>query len=276
VKNSVKTMVACVGLTACATGAFAQAGGTIDDGNMRFRISAAPATPTSTTEITMDLLANQPAAGSANPDHGFANWWYFRREGETRESAFNSGGGGATSSFTGNVGSMTQFYSGFRADIQWEVFSTGAGQGFMRSTMTITNQGETPLNISLFNYADLDLNGTFGNDRAVQTGPEGMRVFDGGTYTADFSGIGADAYQVGTYPGIFNLLTDGDVDNLNNSGLPFGGASGADFTAAFQWNISIDAGFSRSVVSTIALVPTPGAAAALGLGGLVALRRRRA
>lgn len=276
-KMNAKVLVAACGVAVISAGAMAQTGGTINDANMRFRISNAPTSPTSTTEITADLFANQPVAGAQNPDHAFANWWYFREAGATRESAFNSGqGAGATSAFSGNVGSMTQFYPNFRADIQWEVFSTGAGQGFMRSTMTITNTTNAPLDISLFNYADLDLNGSFGNDRAVQTSPNSMQVFDGGQYVADFSAIGSDAFQVGVYPSVFNALTDTGVTNLNNTVLPFGGATGADFTGAFQWNVSIDAGFSRSVVSTISLIPTPGAAAVLGLGGLVGMRRRRA
>lgn len=273
--KSVATL-AVVGLSASA--AMAQPGGTINDNNMRFTIGAAPVSGTAGGVPSGDLFANQPvAAGAANPDHAFETWWWFREAGGTRELAMNSSGGGAVSSFANNRGSMTQFYANFRADLAFEVISTGPGQGLLRSTLTITNLTASALEISLFNYADLDLNDTAANDRAVLSAPNLMRISDStGPYVAEFSGVGADAYQVGSWPSLRSLLINAGVDNFNGTGLPFGGAGGGDFTAGFQWNVSIDAGFSRSVVSTISFVPTPGAAALLGLGVLAAGRRRRA
>lgn len=268
--------VAVAGLSiGLASVAMAQPGGTITDNNMRFTIGSAPTTGTATSVPAIDLFANDPVTpGAANPDHGFESWWWFREAGGTRELAFNSAGAGAVSSFSGNRGSMTQFYTNFRADLEWEVFSTGPGQGFVRSTLTVTNLTNSPLDLSLFNYADLDLNDTASNDVAVLSAPDFIRISDStGPYQVAYSGVGADSYQVSAWPSLRGQLTNLSVDNLSNSVLPFGPG---DFTGAFQWNVSVDALFSRSVVSTISFVPTPGAMALLGLGGLIAGRRRRA
>lgn len=275
-KYSALIVTAVAGLTAAA--AVAQPGGTVSQGNMFFQIGSAPVSPLATSGPGTTLRANDPVApGVNNPNHNFEAWWWYRVAGETRESAFNSGQGtGETSSFSGNAGSMTQFYSGFRADMQWEVFATGPGSGYMQTTLTITNTGNSVLDISLFNYADIDLNNTAGNDQASLLANNDIFLTDAtGPYVATYSGVGSDGYAAQPFAALRTRLTNNVVDNLGNTGLPFGAG---DFTGGFQWDVSIDPGFSRSVVATISLVliPTPGAAALLAVGGLMATRRRRA
>lgn len=275
-KNSAIIISAVAGL--CATAALAQPGGSISQNNMFFQIGAAPTSPLASAGPSTTLRGNDPVApGVNNPNHNFEAWWWYRVAGETRESAFNSGQGtGETSSFSGNAGSMTQFYPGFRADMQWEVFSTGAGSGYMQTTLTITNTGTDTLNISLFNYADIDLNNTAGNDQASLLANNDIFITDStGPYEATYSGVGSDGYAAQPFAALRSRLTNGLIDNLGNTGLPFGPG---DFTGGFQWDVAIDPFFSRSVVATISLVlvPTPGTAALLIGGGLLASRRRRA
>lgn len=271
-KNAI--LVAAVGLTASV--AMAQPGGTLTNDNMRFTIGSAPASASTLTAPSAIIFANNPVAGAMNPDHGFSNWWWFRRASDTREWALNSSGGGATSNFSGNSGTMTQFYGDFRADLAYETVSTGPGRGFVRSTLTVTNLTNVPLNLSLFNYADLDLNNVSVNNSATLLAPNLIRVSNStGPYSAEYSGAGADFFKAGGTGSVIDLLTNSGVNDFDNSGLPFGGVIGGDFTAGFQWNLEVGPLFSRSVVSTISLVPTPGAMALLGLAGLMVGRRRR-
>ena len=53
------------------------------------------------------------------------------------------------------------------------------------------------------------------------------------------------AFQLEAWPAIRDLLSDAALDDLNDSGLPFGPD---DFTAGMQWNsITIDPGASASL-----------------------------
>lgn len=275
-KYSALIVTAVAGLSAAV--AVAQPGGSVSQGNMFFEIGTAPTSPTTLFGPGTTLRANDPVApGVNNPDHNYESWWWYRVAGQTRESAFNSGQGpGATSTFSGNAGSMTQFYTGFRADMQWEVFATGPGSGYMQTTLTITNTGSSVLDISLFNYTDIDLNNSAGDDVATLLSSNDIVVTDStGPYVATYSGVGSDGYAAQPFSALRGRLTDSLVDNLGNTGLPF---AAGDFTGGFQWDVSIDPGFSRSVVATISLVliPSPGTVALLAVGGLMATRRRRA
>lgn len=254
-------------LTAAGIAA-AQTGATISDGNAVFRIGNAPTTATSTGPT-----ADFRVTGPAGTDHVFQNWWWYRLAGDTRESTFNSSGGGATSNFVANFGQMTQFYPSFRADLTWLVESTGADAGFVRSTVSITNTTSSNITINMFNYFDADMSGTVGGDSAILAAPNLMEVVDGTTgVTGQYSAVGADAYQVTAFAVLRGLLANSSVDNLNNSGLPFGPG---DFTGGFQWvDIVIEPGFTRSFVSTVS-IPTPGSVALLALAGLAAAARRR-
>lgn len=261
-------VVSSLTVLAAAGAAFAQAGGTITDGNAVFRISTAPTTGTGTGPT-----ADFRVTGAAGTDHVFQNWWWFRLSGDTRETTFNSSGGGATSSYAGNFGQMTQFYPSFRADMTWLVESTGASAGFVRSTMSITNTTSSNITINMFNYFDADMSGTAGGDTATLAAPNLIEVIDGTTgVTGQYSAVGADAYQVTAFAVLRGLLANTAVDNLNNSGLPFGPG---DFTGGYQWtDIVIEPGFTRSFVSTVS-IPTPGSLALLALAGLAAGARRR-
>lgn len=248
-----------------AAAALAQSGGTITDGNASFTIGDASTVPTSTgpnASFSVD---------GGTTDHVFQNWWWYRLSTDTRENAFNSGAGvGETSSFVGNTGMMQQFYPSFRADLTWEVESTGASTGFFTSRVTITNTSTSTISINLFNYMDVDMNGTAGGDSASLIAPNLIEISD--TVVSQYSGFDATNYQVTTFATLRGALTDSDEDNFNNTGLPFGPG---DFTGGFQWaNIPVDPGFARSVTITYA-IPAPASLAVLGLGVLATSRRRR-
>lgn len=261
-----------IALLAAAGTAFGQAGGTIISGNTSLTIGAAPTSPTATAEPSANFITT----GAGGTDHVFGNWWWYRLAGDNREFALNSSGGGATSSFAGSIGTMTQFYPSFRADITWEVQDTGSQFGYFTSTVAITNTTGSPITIDLFHYLDADFNGTAATDSASLVAPGLIRITDSAAPTiyGEYSAVNADNYQVGAFSTVRQLLTNTTVNNFNNSGLPFGPA---DFTGGFQWSgITISPGSTRAVTVSFAVVPAPASIALLGLGGLIAGRRRRA
>jgi hypothetical protein len=87
-------------------------------------------------------------------------------------------------------------------------------------------------------------------------------------------GYGAGAYQVTPWRALLQSLTDGNVDDLDNSGLPFGPA---DFTGAFQWSTTIGVSQSETFLTqfgsnapllpiSASAIPEPRTALLVGLG----------
>ena len=87
-------------------------------------------------------------------------------------------------------------------------------------------------------------------------------------------GYGADAYQVTPWRALLQDLTDGNVDDLDNSGLPFGPA---DLTGALQWSTTIGVSQSKTFLTqfgsnapflpiSASAIPEPRTALLVGLG----------
>jgi hypothetical protein len=166
----------------------------------------------------------------------------------------------------------------FDARLAFEVIESGPGQGNVFQNLTVRNTGPTDLVIDLFHYSDLDLSGSFRDDFATLVpNVDGIEIaISDATSTAPLMGYGADAFQVTTYGSLLRDLTDGRVDDLDDSGLDFGGRRGADFTAAFQWQAVIGVGEQRSFLTQFGsdaplLDPSMSAVPELGSGLLAAL-----
>lgn len=265
------SLLSVAGVLGSAAMAFGQPGGSISQSNMFFSIGAAPSSGTIGGAAVPE--ANLRANGPIGIDHAYQSWWWYRMEGDTREYALNDSGGGATQNISPpNRLIMTQNYASFRSNVDWEVVSTGSATGFLRSTLTITNTSSSRITINLFNYLDIDLNNTASDDSAFQTAPNQVRIVDStGPYIASYEASGAGFRQFGSFPDVRDALTNNSVDDLVG-GLPFGPGN---FTGAFQWSITVDPGFSRSVIATVSLVPGPGALGLMAAGGLLIARRRR-
>lgn len=96
-------------------------------------------------------------------------------------------------------------------------------------------------------------------------------------------GYGATAYQVTPWRTLLGDLTDGNVDDFDDSGLPFGPA---DFTGGFQWSTTITPDSRESFLTQFAsnaplllrgasAIPEPSSALLAGLGFLVLGLRSR-
>ncbi len=165
-----------------------------------------------------------------------AGWWY-RIAGDGAESFFPlpdvQAYTGATATLTWNdVDSR-----GFSARKVLTVVDVGGPSGYVDTVLTLTNQTGAPLAIDVFHMLDVQLAGTLTNDLATLVTPNAhIRVTDpSNTQTCEYRGIGAGAFLVraGGLGDVGSELSDGDLDDFNNSGLPFGPG---DLTAGFQWS----------------------------------------
>jgi hypothetical protein len=255
---------------------------TLNHGNALFA-DTAPVATTSTAfggagSNTTDVFRPE---GGATLNHLFESGWSWRINGvDTREFAFSQAGmveaGSGTPVATRTYASLAG--GAFSAAFTYSLTDGGAaGQALVSQSLFITNTSGASLNIALFQYSDFDVNGSAGTDNAVWLNQPNniMQITDGPSF-AQYQGIGASASQVTAWPTLRGLLTNGVVNDLNNTGLPFGPG---DFSGAFQWNLVLAPGASATVVALLAVnqaVPGPGALALLGLAGLMGSRRRRA
>lgn len=269
-----------IALTGFAGAAVAQnTGAVLTDNGATYRIGGS-ATATLPTVVgsagpTMDLFK----PNTSTPDHLFSDWWWYRTNTDTRENAINSAQSRTL------IGTNIAEYgynlsSGLTGTLRYEV--TGQPNSIANAvrvdqSWTIRNPSSVDVELNMFHYIDWDLSGTTSDTATLTTPNERMLVRDaGGTQKgADWWGVGANAYQVTPFATVRGLLTNTTIDNLNNTGLPFGPG---DFTGAFQWRMIVPAGGQVSIFSSYALndeaIPTPGALALLGLAGLAARRRR--
>lgn len=165
----------------------------------------------------------------------------------------------------------------FRTTFTLRGGSPGSGTADLAETIRISNTGNAPVSLSFFQYVDFDLGGTPSGDFGqINLGPtvsasqnDGAGSFISETVVAP----SPNGWQIGTFPSIVNLFGNGAIDNLNNFAGPIGPT---DVTWAFQWNITVNPGSSFIISKDkLIFIPTPGTAALLGLGGLLATRRRR-
>lgn len=214
----------------------------------------------------------------------FQQWFWFRYAGDASERGIN------TLALTGSAVSDTNPFVDNRPDrlrLQYTDAGTGlqiapswtlrggtagSGNAGVNEEIRITNNGQTRIQLSFFQYSDFDINGTAGGDSVVITGGNTAEQFDGVYGSAETVVTPAPfAYQAGNWPSIINSLTDGAVTNLNNNAGPVLG----DCSWAFQWEFDIAPGDSVLISKVKNITPAPGALALLGLGGLIAGRRRR-
>jgi hypothetical protein len=165
----------------------------------------------------------------------------------------------------------------FRIDITY-VLTGGETTFDIAQIVRVTNIGTSSLAFRLFQYNDFDLNDTPNNDTAERLNSSQMMQTDGDV-ALNIVNEGATPVPTRSQLGalFFSNLTSNvgyNLDTLagNNIGETFTG----DAAFGFQWNTNIGAGQSFTIsTDTIAAVPEPGTMAALGLGAIALLRRRK-
>lgn len=254
--------------------------GTIVDGSVTFGY-------TNDFNTTRGNTVDTQFVGAATGDLTWESWWFFRVSGDGRETAFAAPD---AESYVGSLGRLDWADPGaaglFSAALDLEVLDTGVGMGNLFQNLRITNTGISDLTIDIFHYTDLDVGNSFGADTATlvpNASAIEISVLDG-TDSAPIIAYGADAYRVTGWNRVLRDLTDRNVDNLDNSGLPF---APGDFTVAFQWSRTIGAGTTESFLTqfgsnapllppSASAIPEPGTALLSGLGLMLLAGCRRA
>lgn len=207
--------------------------------------------------------------GFGNPDHMNRAWWWYRVDGQTRETAFNN----ATSwSYSGALARLEFSTAEFDAVMQFRVIGVRDGFGVLTQTVSILNRTDRRISVNLFNFNNLAVGGTSGDDQANLIAMNTIRVDDGmGTgWRAAYEGT--EVYDVtdGAVDVLGNL-TDVNVNSLGNRGLPPAGA--LNFQGAYQWAFSLGVNEAATASATVTITPTPGTAT-LAFAGLALADRK--
>lgn len=261
IRKSIPVIVA----VAFAAPALAQvgSGGTITNGSTTFTLNDYLG-----DEFGAGTTADLRVGGPGNPDHLFQAGWWYRVAGDNREHTFANANDW---SWANNRGRQEYSLTDFNATVQYTVTGVRDGLGFLTMTLTIYNTSANNLTINVFNYLDLDMFETAGDDSAVLGSVNIIRVTDGASaWRANYEGT--NSYQVASFDNLRQRLTDPNPDDFDNTGLPFGPG---DWTGGFQWEFTLTPNSAATASATVTIVPTPGALGLLGLGMLATLRRRR-
>lgn len=186
--------------------------------------------------------------------------------------------------------SATQFGPRF-LDVAWQnaslgftvqtsfLLSGGATTFDMAEVTRVTNTGNNTLNFRLFQYNDFDLNNTLGDDTVTRLNSSQIMQQDG-ALTLNMVNQGATPIpgfsQLGPVSSFVPMISINgyNLDTLAGNGI------GQNFTGdaayGFQWNFNLAPGQSFTIsTDKVAAVPEPATMAALGLGALALVRRRR-
>lgn len=228
-------------LLALSSSLFAQ--GSVSDGGWTFEINSFDAAPRG--DVSSDLFRPD---GTENV---FEVGFYYRTDTDTRELGL---GVPDSQTYVGNQVVLTYNDVGnlglFSAEVTITLNAATQLSADLDTSVVMTNLGTVPQTVDFYFYLDADLNGSIGGDSAELLSPTSMRIVDP-LAEATYSSPGADAYQVTPFAALLNALNDGDVDDLDNTGLPFGPG---DFTGAFQFDdAALGAGASTTFTNSLAL-----------------------
>ena len=269
-----KRHLACLPVLAgLGAGAPALGQGTISDGDAVYE----------NNDFSPAGVADWWTDGTGSSDHLYRNAWFYRVVGDPSQTLVHYDAGGIGEgpdfeSYTGNTATIGWVQSAIDLELNIKVFDgPGLGQSQLLQVMEITNTGQSAVDVALFNFVDLDVGGTAGGDSGIIDGTGTlMTIEDDGGDVVEWLGVGADAWEIRSFNGLFVDLDGTEPYDLDNSGSPFGSG---DFTGAFQWNLTIAPDSSVRItagggVNTPA-IPAPGALALLGLAVPFARRSRR-
>lgn len=235
-------------LALVGTGA-AQSPITIQDRNAIFQYSVYP---TSTTDT-----GGTAAFNTSFTDHLAFSWWYYHVAGDATGSAFNTSNGQMTASLSSDRRSATFEWlnadgRNFAARMVNCVYSTGSTTGVSAQALTVTNNTGAPLTITVYAYADIDIDGISSDDTATQIPnlPAGQtRVSDPGLNSMYFMGHAYARWEAALWPTLRDAILTG-AHQLANAQLPL---NMQDYSGAFSWTVTIPPSGSETMHALLSI-----------------------
>ncbi len=228
---------------------------------------------TSTFDIRM---LNLPG----NPRLAMQNIWAYRIEGvDTRERLFTVNQQTSTPTRLSTLFNITGpgGITGTALLVQYLTQFVG-DRAALEQVMYVRNTGSVPFQVQIFNYMDLDPNGS--TDHAASGAFSGFVMSDGPN-TLNWGGFGPAVIEADPYGGpgwVRDKLGDGNIDNLDNTGVPMMG----NFTGAMQWTVNVPLVSQvgvRSLTSSVGIntapIPAPGTMGVACAALMIGVRRRR-
>lgn len=229
---------------------------------------------------------NLRLTGATGTDHLSKNAWYYRTQQSNQNRVFLNGlvstlGGNVTESAAGDT--HTQKFNNasdngtdnFSALFTTKIFNLGANTAVVYTTLTIKNNATSTRSLQIFNLVDFDLLGLATGDTVSYDATQQANKFTDTGITGWHKGFNATGREANTSSALRNTRLNGGSANLNGASGPTTG----DVASAFQWNLTLAAGEETTVSAAFSLntlaIPAPGSLALMGLGALVAGRRRR-
>jgi hypothetical protein len=213
-------------------------------------------------------------------DH-LAKQWFWFRIGNTSEQGLHTmalnnviesdvNGDGKKDSVT-----LTYVQSGLTVTLRLVLGGgeVGTYSSSLGESITIKNTSGQAIDLSFFQFADFDLNGSAG-DQYVEISNYNTAVHSdaaGFTVSETVSTPAASRFQAGSASMLEGILNDGNVDNLDNTAT----AGPGNVAWAFQWDVTLANNGQLLISKNKSIVPEPMTAAMLGIGLVAGLARRR-
>lgn len=259
-----------------ATAALAQpgTGATINDGQSSFTIGDSP-TSASAAAPSAFLRIDGPASATQLSN----SWWFFRVDGVDMREQTVANAVLPPVNVSADRFRLNYNYGTFRVTLEWQIsYSAATNVTRLVQTMTVLNVSGDTLDFNAFNYNRINVGGNTGNDTANATGSNTILFQDAAFPGLNLTYQATEDFRVTTAAapgGTLDLLTNNAINNLSPGGGVLSAGPG-DLDVASQWATELQPFAPVTFSATITIIPTPGAAALLGLGGLLAARRRRA
>lgn len=152
----------------------------------------------------------------------------------------------------------------------------GDGQSGIGEMIRIENVSDELLDLHFFQYCDLDLTGTAGDDTVQITGDTALNTATQTDASASFSETAAvwvpGKVEVSAAGATLSHLNDDQPSELNGVVGPIGPD---DVAWAFQWDFAIAEGSARTFSKNKSVIPEPASLCLLALGSLLVVARRR-
>lgn len=222
-------------------------------------------------------------------NHLYNQWFWFRVGDAGPEQRINSLPEISVNTYNTNADPQDDTYNviygnvaGFTIDVTFRVSggSAGSNSSDITEQIRIINHTSTALPFHFFQYCDFDLNDDIVDDSVAINPLNTATQRDGSLVVAETVVTPMpDNREANVYANTINRLDDANTDSLNGNpggGPGFDDGIRRDYTWAFQWDRIIPAGGTFQISKDKNFIPAPGALGLIGLGGLLAGRRRRA